>query len=591
MSNKDSMKSFSLVELILAIGIFSIFTIGALGYLLTSYKITLSNSDYLKADIYLQSGIDILTFIKRANWESVKSGNYGLSFDGSKWNLVPDYVDIIDSKYKRSVSISDVFRDQNGKIVNTGGDLDQYTKKIIIKLSWELQNKSTQTLTKEVYQMNWEKNVPTEYGGMLVYADFSGSDDVIKYKILNRNKSWSEEKAVPDFGVPSNRDTRRVELYSSTTRNEYILITKHTEDGQFIYANVYKDGSWGNPIKLAGYGDNANPNTRNFDGTYLANGNFLVVYDDFTYYPKFRIWNGSSWSSQGTVGYLGYLSYPVWVQLKQKPNGNDALVTIRDALQHTNTSRWNNGSWSALILHGSSSSGISIDNISTAWSRFDNKYFALMFNEWPDNYPNIRIWNDSSSSWSSNVENENVGGRALIFDIVDSPKSINFMGCVKDSNRTINCMKTTSNPLWTNSFRVASNTNENAEKSFASAYESKSGDDMIIVYSGGMTKEDQKIPKFRLYNESTQSWSSESVLPELGPDGTSALSTVRTISSPKGNDIFVMLGDEKKSLTTVVWNGEDNSFYKNNGYAFMKQAIYGSNIADFWYSFAWKINE
>ncbi len=583
---------FSLVELILSVGIFVIFSFGALGYLLTSYRVTQKDEEYLKAEIYLQDGIDIVNFLKRDAWNSMSDGRYGLVYSGAKWNLVLNSNEVLESKYTRVVDIASVNRDTNGDIALSGGILDPYSKKITVSLLWKLPNNIDQNLNRVSYLTNWEKNVPTQSAGMMAYADFSGSDDVIKYKILNKDKTWSAEKTVPDYDVPDNQDTRRVELYASTTRNEYILLTKHTEAGQFMYANVWDGASWGHMVMLAGYGDNTNPNTRNFDGTYLSNGDFLVVYDDFTYVPKYRIWNGTSWSAQGHLSDLGFFGYPVWMQIKSKPNSNEALFVVRDASQRTTTFKWNGLSWVNKTTHGSSSSGFSIDNIFVTWSRYDNKYFGLMFNESSDSNPNLKIWNNSTSSWSSNVENVNTGATALIYELVDSPKSSAFLGCTKNSADDIYCMRTSlSSPSWSGSTRLSTRTNTTDVKSFGLGYESKTGTRALLVYADGATDTDQRIPKYRVYDESSKTWSSASNLPSLGSSSSYALSTVRVVPSPSTDNIIVMLGDNSKALTTVVWDGSTHSFSDISGYAFTKQCSNGSNADDFWYSFAWGLYE
>ena len=585
-------KSISLIELLLAMGIFSVFMVGGLGFIVMGDRTSVMQEQNSKADSLVTQGLEVINFIKKTQWSTLIADDYGISMSGGVWILVPDQ-DVTDGLYTRKINISDVYRDDLENIVDGAtGEIDPNTKKITVEVSWN-KNGQVQTATNTSFITYWEQDVPSHYGGMMVYADFSGNDDILKYKLFNVSGTWSTEKTVPDFNVPDNQDTRRIEVYASPIRDEYILISKHTEAGQFIYAQVYNGATdtWGNVVQLAGYGDNTNPNTRNFDGAYLSDGRFLAVYDDFTYTPKSRIWNGTSWSSQSNIGNLGFLGYPVWMQVKAKPNSTRALYVVRDAMQRTITFLYNGSSWGSQTSQGTYSSGFSIENISIAWNRFSGNRFALMFNEASDNNPNIRIWNDSSSSWSSNVENVSVGSRAKIFEIADDPKRDQFLGCVKDLNQTIDCLKTGYTPSWTNTFQIASNTNNNEARSFSLGYESLSGELALAVYSEGATDEEKKFPKFRTFNPVSNSWSNQQSMSNLGPDGSNALNTVRVLPSPTSDDMFVLMADGSLDLYTVLWDGKTNDFSNKPGASLKKHGIYGSDRADFWYGFAWRIYE
>lgn len=585
------LKAISLLELLLAMGIFVVFMSGGLGFIVTGQKSSLMQSNYSVAGNLTAQGIDVIKFIKKTSWESLIAGNYGINFDGTNWILLPNS-DVVDSTYTRVITVQDVYRDDDGNITSdtVNSEIDPNTKKITVTVTWP-KGAGVATSENSTYITYWEQDVPTSFGGMMVYADFSGNDDVIKYKLFSASGVWSSEKTVADLGVPDNRDTRRIEIYAAPTRDEYMLMTKHTEDGQFMYAQVFDGSNWGHTVLLAGYGDNTNPNTRNFDGAYLSDGRFLAVYDDFSYTPKYRIWNGSSWSSEGSIGYLGFFGYPVWMQVRAKPNSNKAIYVVRDALQRTVTFEFNGSSWINKITHGNSSSGFSIENISLIWSRYNTNRLGLMFNEANDNNPNIRIWNDSTNSWGSNVENENVGGRAEIFKITDDPTRERFMGCVKDSNVTINCMTTNYTPSWNNSFRIASNTVDNDSRSFDIAYESVSGELALAFYSEGGSDEEKKYPKYRTFNPSTNEWSSEMSLQNLGPDGSNALQTVRLVPNPFNDDIFALMADGSLDLYTILWDGVQNKFSSKPGADLKKHGINGSNKSDFWYAFAWKVYE
>lgn len=588
MTNK---KSFSLVELVIALGVFTIIATAGAGFLTTTYKVTTTSDQNSKAREIVNEGIEVTKFIKRQNWTNLTNGNWGIQNSGSNWAFIANQ-DVVGGKYTRRITISDVYREEDSSIAVAGSptaELDQFSKNVVVNVSWVNAANITKNLSESFLITNWEREVPGGGKGMLVYADYSGSDDIIKYKFLKDDNTWSSQFTIPDAGVPANRDTRRIELYSNPIRDEYILVTKHTEDGQFIYAHVWNGTNWVNPIELVGYGDNTNPNTRNYDGTYLSDGRFLVVYDDFTQTPKYRIWNGTSWSSQGSTGSLGLLGYPVWMEVDARPGSNRAIFVVKDYLQRTITFTWNGTGWTNQTSHVSTGSPSPEESISLEWNGRTNTRLALMFNEdETDSNPNIRLWNDSNSTWGSSVENISIGNTTRIFEITSSRTRDLFLGCAKTTNRTINCLTSNFTPTWANNLQIANRTHSNSERSFSTAFENN-GNRALVVYSNGSNDAALRIPKYRTFNAANNTWSSESSLSALGPDASYALNTVRVIPSDDSNQILVLMGDGTKRVHSVVWNGDSGSFYTTpSGFAQTMHGIYGSYTNDFWYAFAWK---
>jgi len=368
---------------------------------------------------------------------------------------------------------------------------------------------------------------------------------------------------------------------------ERILLTKHTENGQFLYGQVWNGSSWGNVVQLTGYGDNTNPETRNFDGAYLANGDFMVVYDDFTWKPKYRIWNGTSWSSEKSTRNIG--GWPVWITFRARKDANGAMMVVRDAWQHTNTVYWNGTSWGWPVEHGWYSTGFSRKTISYAWSIKSPWVGAVMYNEWYDTTPNVRIWNSNSNSWGSSAENRSVSDIARIMKIAAYPKADKFFGCVKDSGYDITCFYTGYQPSWKipqNSV-VATNTDHGNQKSFDVAFEQQTGMDGLIVYSNGSNGYARRIPKYRKIEANNDKIDQEETMPSLGSSSSYALETVRTIPDPTSDDIMVLLGDSDQDLNSILWDGSSNSFVTSGDMGLFKHEQFGSNDLDYWYDFEW----
>jgi len=208
--NIKKRKAGGLLEILVAMGIFVVIASAGVSTILVMNKSNRIGSEDTKATLKMQEGYEALRAIKKKDWNSLTNGAYGLVINGGSW-ILSGTSDISDG-YTRAILIESASRDVSNNIVETGGTVDPNTKKITETISWEYSPGNVKNISNTFYISNWERSINTGTDGMLVYADYSGSDDVIKYKLL-QNGTWGSEQTVPDFNVPANRNTRRVELY------------------------------------------------------------------------------------------------------------------------------------------------------------------------------------------------------------------------------------------------------------------------------------------------------------------------------------------------------------------------------------------
>lgn len=558
--NLKSENGQSLIEILVA---FSIFVVG----ISTIFFLVLDSNSSVRqglersqAVLLAQEGIEASKSIRDSGFGNLTNGVHGVILSGSNWSFsgTSDSQD----QFIRAVTITEI---------------DSDTKKIESNVNWPFLEFRPNNISFVSYLTNWQK--ASGKGGMLAYADISGDDDVIKYKILDAGGNWSVEQDIPDFGVPLNRMTRRLELYSSPIENEKILITKHYGVGagndQLIYAQVWNGFSWDNAIQLAGWDNATRPEVRDFDGAYLDNGNFIVVYEDNTNIIKYRIWNGTGWTGQFNGPNIG--DNPEWVILRNKVGTDEAMLSVLDAALDTNTSYWNGLSWGAVTQHASNSNTLGPEIISFEWSPNNSNIGALVFNEANDNLPNIKIWD--GSSWSASIENINIGGSVRALESVGRPGADEFLACFKDSANDINCLESNFSPQWSLLGEMETDTDNGAQRSFDMVYEG-SGLMALSIYSG---LPNQSIPKYRTFNPATNITSSELSLVAIGD----ILETVRSIPDPNGNDILFLMGASDQDIYSIIWDGTNNIFYPSGGKAQMEHGRNGSDDLDFWFDFAW----
>jgi prepilin-type N-terminal cleavage/methylation domain-containing protein len=127
---KKNNLGFSLLELILAVAIFSLGSYVTATMLIDSNISTKLNTERIQAMLYAKEGIEAVRSIRDADSDlffTPNEGNYGLVDTNNSWELT-DTPDLIDNKYTRTVTISE------GPALNA----DSPTKSVSINIAWEL---------------------------------------------------------------------------------------------------------------------------------------------------------------------------------------------------------------------------------------------------------------------------------------------------------------------------------------------------------------------------------------------------------------------------------------------------------------------
>jgi type II secretory pathway pseudopilin PulG len=137
---KNSKKGFGLLEVVISASILSIFIVSIVAVFQTMMTFSLSSVKETQASFLAEEGIEAVKSLRDRDWDSniatLNSGtDYYISYvDGTGWvsTTVAGQVD----EFTRNFTAMDVYRDGDGKIVDSGGTLDPNTKKIEVDVSW-----------------------------------------------------------------------------------------------------------------------------------------------------------------------------------------------------------------------------------------------------------------------------------------------------------------------------------------------------------------------------------------------------------------------------------------------------------------------
>ncbi len=153
----NKQKGFGLIETIVALAIFLIIAVTGVTTVLHSYSINRLSQEETQAKLYAQEGIEAVKSIKNQGWTNLIPGTYGLDNSSGYWTLSGS--NNTQDQLTRTIIVSEVYRDIDGNIVETGGTLDPDTQKITVDVTWDFtptRNNSVQLVT---YLTNWGKDI------------------------------------------------------------------------------------------------------------------------------------------------------------------------------------------------------------------------------------------------------------------------------------------------------------------------------------------------------------------------------------------------------------------------------------------------
>lgn len=143
-------RGFSLLELVLAVAIFSLASYGMATLLIDSNISTRFDTERIAALSYAKEGVEASRSIRDIEWSNLIDGTYGLTASTSgQWEF-SDTPESLEDKYTRTVTVSP-FSDS--------------IKNISVAISWPLTTDRISTTTLNTILTNWQYVAPEAGGG------------------------------------------------------------------------------------------------------------------------------------------------------------------------------------------------------------------------------------------------------------------------------------------------------------------------------------------------------------------------------------------------------------------------------------------
>jgi len=161
--NIQESKGFTLVEIILATSIFTMFFLSISFFYKKALDVSQDTTAHIQSGYFLEEGIEAIKLMRDVSWTSniatLSPGTtYYLYWDGSIWTATTT-LQKLENTYTRSFVVENVSRDGNDNIVSSGGVNDPGTKKITLNISWMRHgNKGTANDSIQTYVTNLLSN-------------------------------------------------------------------------------------------------------------------------------------------------------------------------------------------------------------------------------------------------------------------------------------------------------------------------------------------------------------------------------------------------------------------------------------------------
>ena len=144
---KNKQNGFSLLEIVIGVGIIAISIFSLMAVSVLSFKVIEENTKNIQAAFLLEEGVEALKVLRDSSWTNniapLSGGaDYYLDFSNGSWQATSSNI-YIDDVFERKFTLENVNRDTNDDIVSSGGTLDPDTKKLSLFVSWYGRNGTT----------------------------------------------------------------------------------------------------------------------------------------------------------------------------------------------------------------------------------------------------------------------------------------------------------------------------------------------------------------------------------------------------------------------------------------------------------------
>ena len=363
---------------------------------------------------------------------------------------------------------------------------------------------------------------------MIVYGE--GTETTPRYRQWDGTE-WGSEGSLSDIGAA----VAWAVVKAGTAREEYVAATVGTDND--VNVQVFSTGAWSNLQELTtSMGD---INARGFDVAYeTLSGDALVAYCDGDADPSYYVWDGSSWTSGGTIN-LASANNCEWIELASDPVSDEIIILSGD----DSGSQFEAQVWSGSAWGNSTTQGSITDS--------DHKGMDVVYEEsggqaiivTSDGNPGrfrYNTWNGTTwGTASTQVLGDDLEWVQLAADVGTDE----VIACYLDEDSDVGVVRWTGS-AWAGQTELDVDGNAKNDPPFSCVFEDVGSRDNYIMTAYS----DTAATNYSYWNNST--WSTEAQINTLGDSATMELERTGV-----GTVLGLFFDDVNDTLNFSAWDG------------------------------------
>ncbi|MBU1922371.1 prepilin-type N-terminal cleavage/methylation domain-containing protein [Patescibacteria group bacterium] len=238
MAKKNKNKGMAIIEVLVALGIFSIIAGSLLVLMMESFDLTRQSRMRAEAESFAQEGIEAARSIQRRSWNEIVAGTHGLDDSAGYWVLSGS--SNARGTYTRVLAVEDVYRDSLGDIVAAGeGGLDIWTKKLTSRVDWIYLPGRPNYIIHETYLYNWKSENWRQH-------DWSGGSGQATWS--DETKYWSDDGSIDNATASEIKlapgALGKMETGSASVDHNWVTVNlAYTYDNPVVVATVWESNN------------------------------------------------------------------------------------------------------------------------------------------------------------------------------------------------------------------------------------------------------------------------------------------------------------------------------------------------------------
>jgi hypothetical protein len=377
--NKINPQGFSLLEVILAVAIFIVFSTGAIVAVLSGLGANRLGTEYTIANQFAAEGIEAVQSIKNQSYANlINAAATGIARNGTTgvWEFSGANNTFTDGTktYTRVIKVESVSRDAappNGNIVASGGTTDNDTKKITSTVTWNFNTARPESISLVTYLSDWRKTIASVGNALLIYGDTTSVAQP-KYRLFTDSTNTFSAESNAGSSYTDSAVGKNFFVQTNPTKTE--AIAGYVNNSGVLRILCFDGTTWSSEwtVTVGGTGTNDGRFAISFEKT---SGDAMVVYstnaaptNEMAYRtkPGTTGCGSANWSSATNIDAIRTSGIVQWIRLESSPlsGSNNIALAWADANSDLSAMIWTGSSWS--IAEPSSALDTDIDKITTS---------------------------------------------------------------------------------------------------------------------------------------------------------------------------------------------------------------------------------